>query len=688
MDNRIRSQVFNEAIRIGEELLTKVKYDQNGMFWKTMAVDRTKDHSDPDYIIWKKLEAVYSGNSGIALFFLELYKQTTDKTYLDAAIKAMKWVVGTCRETPSDYYAFFTGRMGIPYALLKMHEVTRENNYLEQALEIAEPCERYLESSFVVDDLINGTSGTVLGLLHLHAVTGEGWLLEKADLFLQHLIDRSHQGPVGLYWDYSSKKIRGLCGFSHGAAGIGFVFLEAGRYLQNEAFYHIAEEAFRYERYFYNAENKNWPDFRRGIWSSKDYDEHKAAYQANNTEFFTVPQFMNGWCHGAMGIGLSRLRAFDVLKKDIYAREAKIAVEKTRMTDIISNTENDEMIKYRSFTLCHGSGGNAEVFLEAYKTFGDKIYLSLAEKVALRALEAKKNRSYLSGYSFADNREDTSLLMGNAGIGYFYLKLLQPLAVPSILLPVIESQWNKKATIFAGTILKATNADIRKRLIRKTFNRTNALLEKLNACQAAGYFESHSPNGVCEEETYMEFVEHLLLPKLQPEERERVSDILRLESEKYRLGQSIDNNPLLNIKTILQSEQSSELLKDLDGRGILQLKLQLNPDLYILLTDWDWHPDRETSWFENLGVEKNTYPVLLKMDADEKVIENHISTFSYAILAAFQDGDIVENVVRDIISSFEATSAEQREFIKRSIIEQIRQVLSAGFLIHKSQNRF
>lgn len=680
MDNETRSKVFNEAIRIGDELLMQAEHNEKGMSWQTISIDYTKDRNDPDYVTWNKSEAIYTGTSGIALFFLELYKQTNNKNYLDAAAEGMRWVLHTCRENPSEYYAFFTGRMGVAYTLLKMFELTLDNHYLEQALEIAEPCDRFLESPGTVDDLIGGTSGTLLGLLHLHAATGEGWLLAKADLFLKHLIDRSHAGPEGLYWDYSSEKIRGLCGFSHGAAGIGFVFLEAGRYLQNDAFYRLAEQAFSYERYFYNNENKNWPDFRKGIWAQKDYDEHKTAYLEGNTDFFTTPTFMNAWCHGAVGIGLSRLRAFELLKKDIYAREAKIAAEKTEITDIITDKEQDGTIKYRTYAPCHGGGGNAEIFLEAYNVFHDEIYLSLAEKVALQALEIKKTKGYISGFVSAGNLEDRSLFMGNAGIGYFYLRLLDPLKVPSILLPKIESRWVTTGAV-RNVSFKPTVAEIRKQILQKSFKRTYFLVDKLNVNPAMEYFENSSVHDVCEEALYIDFLKHTLIPTLKDNEQELVSDILMLEFEKFKIEQTIISSSFLNIKSLIQLERASEFLKDLNEKGVLQLKLVLEPDVQILFADWDWHPDGEAHWFDNLNVEKKPHPVLLKADAEKKVIEEHLSDFSYEVLMAFRHRTVVENAVQEMVNNFDSVSNEQEKCIRRSVIEQVKQALFAGFLI-------
>ena len=681
MNKESRSRIFDEAVRIGEELLASAKTDKNGMSWKTMSIDYEKERSDPDYISWHEAEGIYTGVSGISLFFLELFKQNKNKKYLKAATEGMRWVVNQCRENPSEYYAFFTGRMGVPYVLLKLYEFTGDKDYLKKALEIAEPCEKFLESPMVVDDLINGTSGTLLGLLHLHAATGEKSLLDKADSFLRHLIDNAHRGPEGLYWDYSPKHIRGLCGFSHGAAGIGYVFLEAGRYLGNPALYQVAEEAFRYERYFFSEENYNWPDFRKGIWEPTDYADHKEAYLNGNTAFFSEPKYMNAWCHGAAGIGLARLRAYEILGDDLYSQEARIAALKTRATDILPEDITDDRMKLRSYTLCHGGGGNAEIFLEAYRVFGEEDYLAMAEKVADQAIEIKSIASYLSGFSFAGGLEDTSLFMGNAGIGYFYLKLLEPSKVPSILMPRVLSGPIDKQDLPEGSLLKSDRKEIRKRIIRKAFQRTGHLVDELLADATDKYFEQHSPNGICEEESFTNYIKNTVIPSLTGKDQALLEDVFTLESEKFYLAQAIDSSSFLNIRQVLHSERTAELLKDSDEEDLMQLALKLNPDVHIYYAGWNWNGESVADWSANLKAEKDNFPVLLKTDAHEKIIENHLSPFSYAVLEVFREAKPVQDAVLEITASFDSVNDAQKAQIKSSIIEQVQQALFAGFLI-------
>lgn len=81
---------------------------------------------------------------------------------------------------------------------------------------------------------------------------------------------------------------RPLAGLGHGAAGMGLAPLEASVTLDDERLVDAATRAFAYERSVFSEDAQNRPDLR-GDGDSRS--------------------FLAGWCSGAPGIALSRLRA-------------------------------------------------------------------------------------------------------------------------------------------------------------------------------------------------------------------------------------------------------------------------------------------------------------------------------------------------------------------------------------------
>ncbi|HLP60396.1 MAG TPA: lanthionine synthetase LanC family protein, partial [Candidatus Deferrimicrobium sp.] len=412
------------------------------------------------------------------------------------------------------------------------------------------------------------------------------------------------------------------------------------------------------------------------IYTDEDEITHREAYLKNNMEFFTTGGDMNAWCHGAAGIGLSRLRAHELFKDmnsqfhEMVLKEAMVAIEKTIATDI--ELENLRTL----FILCHGSGGNTELFLQAYETFKDEKYLSLAEKVAQKALDSQKKFSkYLCGYRGDpgnEEEEDTSLFMGNAGIGYFYLRVLAPHDVPSILIPKIDAVTSQPYPL--------SLPEVGKKLLKKYFSRSIALIEKFHDRELT-CFLNDTPldiSGKPLKHSFIDFMEKTI-PGMSPREQNCISDAFILEREKIKMDEAIPGHSYLDIKDKVLRERAEKLVES-DENAFLDLKLILEPTVQIATTEWDWSVDNEKEWPNNINLEPDIFPLLLK-PMPQKILEEPLSPMSYTILGGFEGGNSVTNVRIQTIEAFETLTPEQEKMLTEKIIEQIKQALLAGILI-------
>lgn len=673
MDDKIRSEILTEAERIGDNLLTIADRDENGMSWNITTIEQ--DNSLTDY----KLEDIFTGVSGVVLFLNELFKVSQKEKYLDAAVEGARWLDYQCRREPSAFYSFLNGRMGVSYTFLKMSETTKENRYLQRALSIAADCLDFLNDSRLVSFWLNGASGAILGLLHLHGASGENWLLEKMEPFIRYLLENSHPGPKGVYWDRSNKNISGLCGFGNGAAGIGFVLLELGRYFNNEAFYWLAEQAFLYESCFYDESIQNWRDLRKVFHKYEDYKTHEAAYLEGDPDFFTRGGNVNYWAHGAAGIGLTRLRAFELLKKPIYEKEAKNAIARAMRQD----SENDQISPM--FTLAEGEPGNAELFLKSAAVFNDPHYLALAEAIALKTLAFwKEHHYYPSGLRFDNKKGNSSFFRGDPGIGYFYLRILEPQRVPSILLPVVGAcaSGDKPATLTLPYI-SISSPGIKKIALNRYFTRSIALCETLLTQQLDDFFKQDE--GGKEGESVLKhqfntFLEQTIV-SLPEKAREYMSDIAGLEMEIKKMDESISSHNLLYIKERLQ-RRGAEKWQAMGAAEILDLTLELDANVRLHACQWDWDLKKAAvEWLKNIGRESQPFFVLLRAGA-KGVTESILSSFAYVILVEFKECKKVRDAVLSIIDLFGEVSAEEKNLITVEIISQIKEMLSAGILVN------
>lgn len=194
---------------------------------------------------------------------------------------------------------------------------------------------------------------------------------------------------------------------------MGYALLELGHATDDSEYRRAAEQAFRYERYWFDAAVGNWPDFRERLAPGKRRPLSFATY----------------WCHGAPGIALSRLRAYEVLHDERCKDEATAALQTTR-----EKTESTLRSGIGNFSLCHGLTGNAEVLLYGNQVLGKEWAgeSTLALDVSSEGIETYAGRGlpWPCGTGFG---ETPNLMLGLAGIGYFYLRLSEP-TVPSVLM--------------------------------------------------------------------------------------------------------------------------------------------------------------------------------------------------------------------------------------------------------------
>src|SRR4051812_1197913 len=140
-------------------------------------------------------------------------------------------------------------------------------------------------------DLISGLAGVALGLQSIGAELGQ-----TAAPSLQSIARRLRAEAVAQTWGSAWPSADGgdaappLLGLGHGAAGIALALAEIGAASADADAERASADGFEYERGWFDAVRGAWPDLRVGV----DGDGHSG--------------WMTAWCHGALGIGLSRLR--------------------------------------------------------------------------------------------------------------------------------------------------------------------------------------------------------------------------------------------------------------------------------------------------------------------------------------------------------------------------------------------
>ncbi|MEM6456789.1 MAG: lanthionine synthetase LanC family protein [Acidobacteriota bacterium] len=375
----------------------------------------------------------YHGTAGVALFLARLYRATGEPILRAVAEGAMRQAESRAEAiAPSSRVGFYTGWAGLAYAAVTLGTCFDDERWIETGRARARAM---ADEDFDAQpiDVLAGYAGAAVALLAIDRLCDDDALRALAVRCGEQLLARATRrtgqrfgddpAAYALSWDTMGGSAQDhLTGFSHGTAGIAWALAELGAALDDSRFRDAARAAFRYERAWYSPQQENWPDLRdptlMKVPLRPDADGHTLTYPLL-------------WCHGAPGIGLSRVRGWRLLDDDALRAEADAALRATAR-DLQSATPS-----VANYSLCHGYSGNAELLIYAAQVFDVPAYHELAAQIGWHGIRTVGQLGLPWPSGVLDAPEAPSLMLGIAGTGYFYLRLHDPDATPSVLiLPV------------------------------------------------------------------------------------------------------------------------------------------------------------------------------------------------------------------------------------------------------------
>lgn len=435
-----RDAVNSVAIAIAEQLCQEAVWDGERCSWLASEIQENATLQTELPTATRPIgPELYAGTSGVGLFLAEAYRIFGNEMFRRTACGALQHALSRTEAIPpKQRIGLFTGLIGIALAAARVARCCAQTSLVDQSVELAYEALEQAGADECELDLLSGKAGAIVGLLVLSHLLERPELVNFARQLGDGLLRSAQLCDRGASWNsLNAVGVPNLIGFSHGAAGIGYALLELSHILEGGTQYEaMAHEAFRYERSWFDPSAGNWPHFETTRRSNHRGDR--------------VWPFVSHWCHGAPGIALSRLRAFRLTKNPGYRDEALIGL-KTTIRDLriwlVSDTGN--------FSLCHGLAGNIEVLQYAFEVFG-KNWLDERD----RGLSENVAHYGISNWGQADNRwpcgggseEHPGFMLGLAGIGYYYLRLVDH-RIPSILMlepekfePDAQIPFNRGAT--------------------------------------------------------------------------------------------------------------------------------------------------------------------------------------------------------------------------------------------------
>lgn len=643
-----RDALLDAAHRIGRRVAGQAQWSGGACTWTVVRPDR----SDPANLKAAELTgggSVYSGTAGIALFLLELHRATGDREAARAAEGAIRWAMAD-PDVGATLFGFYSGRVGVAYAAARAGLIEEAGKYLAPL--------SGQEHGDIGDDVIAGAAGSIPALLRLAPLLDQPALLETAVRLGERLIGRARREPGGWSWGDARQvtHARNLCGYAHGASGIGQALLELYHATGDARFRYAAGQAFLYERPFFDPEAGDWPDFRHKELGDYVYKRRFVELRRRLVEdpgaMAFVPRYMTAWCHGAAGIAPTRVRAWQLLDAHVYHEEAGAALATVRR---LVDVESRQMGNY---SLCHGIGGNADALLEA-DGCGLPDDRALAERAALDGIE----RYELAGIPWPcgtlGGASDPGLLLGESGIGYFLLRVADP-ATPSVLMltapgaPAPE----RPATRHAADRLHRESVALYFGTTLASMDRAGASLP-LPASDGAG-----APPGVADAHAA---IRARVEGERDPALRERLADALALDEARYGLARSITD-----FSEEYRREIATGALRPLDvGAGLLRLA----PFVRVVRTRWDW--DAALAAGAALSAAPaETYHLLHR--GENRIRSRRLHVLGALAFLALERGPRTLEEIVDFAA--EALPRIDRDALRERMREQLEQAAAAGLV--------
>ena len=421
--SRSTIDLVDAATDIGGALCSSAYWHDDRCNWIGRSTDELKGPGMPLTPTVAALgPALYAGTAGIALFLAELFVRTDLEEAAATARGAIRQSLGRAGDIPPRLRpAFYSGLVGIAYAAAQVGARTDDPRMVADGIQLAHQAVEAHDDHNLLD-VIGGNAGSIAPLLRLATQpNGEG-LRAAAISLAEELAADATRGDGTWCWENDRACGPGmgstpLCGFAHGASGMGLALVEAGFHAERDDLIEGGLAAFRYEDQLYDAERENWPDLR-------ELDGGGHATQKTS--------FMVAWCHGAAGIGLARLRAHELLPE--RRAELRPGVERA----VISTAAQLHTLPLEvDASPCHGRAGLAETLLCAAEVLDDPAYADHVETMWKQLLRARKaHEPWPCGVASGTN--NPSLMLGYAGIGHALLRADDP-TTPSALVMTLSS---------------------------------------------------------------------------------------------------------------------------------------------------------------------------------------------------------------------------------------------------------
>lgn len=354
--------------------------------------------------------SLYAGTPGPVLFFLEVYRYTGNRKFLEEGRRGTDALLASISQ--NDDTGLYTGLAGSGFTLGEAYLITHDTRYREGALQ----CVRWLEEKAVktspgvkwndVTDIISGSSGTGLFLLwaadHLHAPGARELAVRDGE----HLIKIAlHTPHGGLKWMMDPTFPREMPNFSHGTAGVSYFLATLYQATGREEFLNAALAGAKYLLSIADITNRYCMIYHD--------NQNKGLYYL-------------GWCHGPAGTARLFYRLYQVTKDPKWMVLVKKCAEA-----IVANGGPDKVVTpgtWRNVSMCCGVSAESEFLYDAYLLTHNPRWLDAAKQGSSYLLRVADRNARGYRWIQVETRvrpdiaiAQTGYMQGASGIGMWLL---------------------------------------------------------------------------------------------------------------------------------------------------------------------------------------------------------------------------------------------------------------------------
>ncbi|XP_061522928.1 lanC-like protein 2 [Phycodurus eques] len=290
--------------------------------------------------------STYTGWTGIALLYLQLYRGSNEVAHLQ---RALDYVKRSMRILNGRKVTFLCGDAG-PLAVgavvhHKLGNRADSNDCLSRLLQLQRSV--LSPDSEMPDELLYGRAGYLYALLYVNKEIGgdtvdeatvtkvvTAIIISGKNLSAEH--KKTERCP--LLYEWHKKQ---YVGAAHGLAGIFYMLMQPGARVHPDVLSELVRPSIDYIRH---------KKFRSGNFPSSLSNESDRLVH---------------WCHGAPGVIHMLIMAYKVFKEEKYLKEAVECGEVIWQRGLLR----------KGYGICHGTAGNGYAFLSLYKLTQEKKYL-------------------------------------------------------------------------------------------------------------------------------------------------------------------------------------------------------------------------------------------------------------------------------------------------------------------------